>query len=62
MGKENLKILAISQAYYPDSASVSQHLTDLLEALTKKGHNITVYSSIRDYENTKVNFLKNEII
>ena len=62
MKKKHLKILAISQVYYPDTASVSQHLTDLLEALSYKGHDVTAYSSIRDYENSKKTYLKNEII
>jgi glycosyltransferase involved in cell wall biosynthesis len=62
MQKKELKILAISQVYYPDTASVSQHLTDLLEALSKKGHDVTVYSSIRDYENPKKIFSKKQIV
>ena len=62
MKKKSLKILAISQFYYPDTVSVSQHLTDLLEALSERGHDVTVYSSIRDYENPRKTFLNNEII
>ena len=57
-----LKILAVSQVYYPDTVSASQHLTDLLEALSKRGHAVTVYTSIRDYENPQKTFAKNEII
>ena len=57
-----LKILAISQVYYPDTASVSQHLTDLLENLSNKGHDVTVFSSKRDYENSKINYPKYELI
>ena len=56
MIENNLKILAISQVYFPDTASVSQHLTDLLENLVYKGHSATVISSQRDYENTKLNY------
>ena len=57
-----LNILAISQVYYPDTASVSQHLTDLLENLSNKGHDVTVFSSKRDYENSKINYPKYELI
>jgi colanic acid biosynthesis glycosyl transferase WcaI len=59
---QKLKILAISQVYYPDTASVSQHLTDLLENLSNKGHDVTVFSSKRDYENSKINYPKYELI
>jgi len=57
-----LKILALSQFYYPDTVSVSQHLTDLLEALSERGHEVTVYSSIRDYENPGKTFSNYEIV
>tara|TARA_Y100000741_G_scaffold365141_1_gene359621 strand:- start:687 stop:1937 length:1251 start_codon:yes stop_codon:yes gene_type:complete len=60
--KNSLKILAVSQFYYPDTVSASQHLTDLLEALSKRGHEVTVYTSIRDYENPQKTFSKNQII
>lgn len=59
---QKLKILAISQVYYPDTASVSQHLTDLLENLSNKGHDVTVLSSKRDYENSKISYPKYEVI
>ena len=29
-----MKIVCISQVYWPDTASVAQHLVDLLQALT----------------------------
>ena len=57
-----LKILAISQVYYPDTASVSQHLTDLLENLSNKGHDVTVFSSKRDYENPEISYPRNELV
>ena len=62
MAFRKLKILAISQVYYPDTASVSQHLTDLSENLANKGHDITVFSSKRDYEDARINYLKYELI
>lgn len=62
MSDKNLKILAISQVYFPDTASVSQHLTDLLENLERSGHNVTVISSQRDYENPKIIYPKKQYI
>ena len=57
-----LKILAISQVYYPDTASVSQHLSDFLNNLSAKGHDVTVFSSKRNYENPKIIYPTDEII
>lgn len=60
MQHKSLRILAISQVYYPDTASTSQHLTDLLEALYINNHNVSVLSSRRDYEKPKITFSKKE--
>lgn len=46
-----MKILLITQVFYPDTVSVSQHLWDLVEYLQKNGHNITVFTSAYPYEN-----------
>ena len=62
MTNKSLKILAISQVYYPDTVSVSQHLTDLLENLAKEGHNVSVYCSRRDYESPDIQFTKFDFI
>ena len=45
-----MKILLITQVFYPDTVSVSQHLWDLAEYLQEKGHQITVFSSVYPYE------------
>lgn len=45
-----MKILLITQVFYPDTVSVSQHLWDLAEHIQKKGHDITVFSSRYPYE------------
>ncbi len=55
-----MKILALSQIYWPDTASVSQHLTDLLEELASRGHSVTVISSQIDYENPQIKFKQKE--
>src|SRR4030067_1157568 len=55
-----MKILVISQAFWPDTASTSQHLTDLAVDLTIKGHSVKVFSSRRDYENPKMQYEKKD--
>ncbi|MDA7931303.1 glycosyltransferase family 4 protein [Akkermansiaceae bacterium] len=62
MERKSVRILAISQVYYPDSASVSQHLTDLLEALSAAGYEVTVFSSSRGYEDPRKRFPKRESV
>lgn len=56
-----MRILAISQVYYPDTASTAQHLKDLLEALSAKGHQVSVFTSARNYENPRIKYPKKEI-
>ena len=56
-----MKILAISQVYWPDTASVSQHLTDLLEALVECGSEVTVISSRNDYESPEKRYSQAEV-
>jgi glycosyltransferase involved in cell wall biosynthesis len=45
-----MKILLITQVFYPDTVSVSQHLTDLAIKLVEDGHEVTVYTSSYPYE------------
>jgi len=56
-----MKILSISQVYYPDTASVAQHLSDLMEQLSASGHSVEVFTSNRDYENPQKKFKKTEV-
>jgi len=46
-----LNILIITQVYFPDTVSVSQHLTDLAESLVDSGHSVTVATSRYAYDN-----------
>lgn len=55
-----MKILLISQVFYPDSVSVSQHLTDLSISLANNGHEVSVYSSNYPYESKKNKFSSKE--
>jgi glycosyltransferase involved in cell wall biosynthesis len=56
-----VKILVISQVYWPDSSSVSQHLTDLAEDLVERGHDVQVISSRRGYENPSIRYEKEQV-
>ena len=42
--------LMIVQAYWPDTVSSAQHVTDLCEALARDGASVTVICSGRMYE------------
>lgn len=55
-----MKILAISQAYWPDTVSISQHLTDLSVELSRKGHDVSIITSRNDYENPTLKYKKKE--
>ena len=45
-----MKILLLNQAFYPDVVSTAQHLGELAEALAEKGHEVTVVSGRRAYD------------
>jgi colanic acid biosynthesis glycosyl transferase WcaI len=52
-----MKILILSQVFYPDTVSVSQHMTDLSIKLVEDGHDVKVYTSCFPYEE-KINRYK----
>ncbi|MEP6729468.1 MAG: glycosyltransferase family 4 protein [bacterium] len=43
-------ILAVSQVYPPDPASLGQHLSDAAIALARRGHDVTVFTASRGYD------------
>ena len=55
-----MKILFLSSVFYPDNVSVSQHLTDWALYLTKKGHEVTVYTSCYAHEQNEKKYSKFE--
>ncbi len=55
-----MKILIITQVFYPDTVSVSQHLTDLAVKLVEKGNEVTVYTSCYPYEEKGHKYSSNE--
>jgi len=56
-----MKILFITQVFYPDTVSVSQHLTDLAKKLVDDGHDVTVYTSCYPYEEKTLRYSNSEI-
>jgi len=55
-----LKILLLNQCFYPDVVSTAQHLTDLATELAARGHEVTVVTSDRGYDDAAVRFKRRE--
>jgi hypothetical protein len=45
-----MRFLIITQVFYPDTVSVSQHISDLAFKLSAEGHNVNVLTSLYPYE------------
>ena len=55
-----MKILLLNQCFYPDVVSTAQHASDLVAALTERGHQVTVVAGTRAYDNPHIRFSKQE--
>lgn len=55
-----MNILIVSQVFYPDQVSVSQHLTDFAEDLMQSGHHVDVMSGRHQYEIPSIKYLPEE--
>jgi len=55
-----MRLLLITQVFYPDTVSVSQHLTDLAKKLLEDGHEVTVYTSCYPYDEKTHRYRKSE--
>jgi glycosyltransferase involved in cell wall biosynthesis len=55
-----MKILLLNQTFYPDVVSSGQHLTDLALQLAGRGHEVTVVTGRRAYDNPEKIFAKTE--
>ncbi len=55
-----MRFLIVSQVYWPDSTAVSQILTDLAEDLVRRGHQVSVIASNRQYEEPQNRFQSRE--
>jgi colanic acid biosynthesis glycosyl transferase WcaI len=57
-----MRILVISQVFYPDNVSVAQHLSDLCFSLVNRGHKVEVITSQYSYEDKSVRYPSLDII
>ena len=48
------EILLLNQAFYPDSVSTGQHLSELAVALAERGHQVTVITGRRAYDDPEI--------
>jgi colanic acid biosynthesis glycosyl transferase WcaI len=55
-----LKYLLLNQCFYPDVAATGQYLTDLALELTERGHQVTVLTSNRGYDDPTVRYARRE--
>ena len=57
-----MKFLIITQVFYPDTVSVSQHISDLAFRLKQEGHNVVVFTSRYPYADKQNRYKSNEVI
>ena len=55
-----MKILLLNQCFHPDVVSTAQHLTDLATELSSRGHDVTVVTSDRGYDDPATRFKRRE--
>jgi glycosyltransferase involved in cell wall biosynthesis len=58
--RDTLKILLLNQTFYPDVVSTAQHLGDLALGLLDRGHQVTVITGRRAYDEPKKIFAARE--
>ncbi len=56
-----MRVLILSQVYWPDTASTAQHLVDLGEAMVEAGHEVVVLASRHAYEDPAVGYVAEEV-
>lgn len=55
-----MRFLLLNQCFYPDVVSTAQHLTDLAQELSERGHEVTVLTSDRGYDDPTKRFPRRE--
>lgn len=55
-----MRFLLLNQCFYPDVVSTAQHLSDLARGLSERGHEVTVLTSDRGYDNPSNRFPRRE--
>lgn len=56
-----MRITLINQAFHPDVVSSGQHLTDIAVGLAERGHDVTVVTSRRAYDDPAKSFPRHEV-
>lgn len=56
-----MRILLLNQCFFPDHVATAQHLTDLGLGLVERGHEVTVVSSSRGYDNPAIRYATREL-
>ena len=55
-----MRFLLLNQCFYPDVVSTAQHLSDLAKELAARGHDVTVLTSDRGYDDPNTRFPRRE--
>jgi glycosyltransferase involved in cell wall biosynthesis len=55
-----VRVLLINQVFHPDPQSTGQHLQGLAQGLLERGHEVTVLTSARSYDNPAVLYPEHE--
>jgi hypothetical protein len=55
-----MKVLLLNQCFWPDVVATGQQLTMLARRLSDRGHQVTVITSRRGYDNPAMIFAKHE--
>ncbi|HET8781099.1 MAG TPA: glycosyltransferase family 4 protein [Pyrinomonadaceae bacterium] len=55
-----MRFLLLNQCFYPDVVATAQYLTDLATELAARGHDVTVVTSDRGYDDKSVRFPRRE--
>lgn len=55
-----MRILILTQVFYPDTVSVSQHLTDISQHFANEGHRVEVITSRYPYEDKTISYASSE--
>ena len=56
-----MRILLLNQTFHPDLVATSQYLSQLALALNDRGHEVTVITSRRGYDNPEQQFPREEV-
>ncbi len=56
-----MKVLFLNQCFYPDVVATAQYLTELASELSTHGHDVTVVTGDRGYDDPAVRFSRREV-